>query len=176
MDVAEVDMPHLLRDQTGSIIFNAYPDTKYAVGVDQIDPVAASVDGANRYHVTMHFIYLHTELKVGMSGNVKITTAKRNNVLLIPERAILDDATGGAYVIVQDGTRYYRQRIVIGLQGSSGDTEVVSGLTGQETLVLNTDDASLQKLLNQSANSTSSQTPSANNQPSGTGSSSLIRK
>ena len=91
------------------------------------------------YDVTINFdVAEDSELRVGMSATVDIITDERNNVLLVPNRAITQGSQGNPIVkvMVNEEIKEIEERpVVIGISDGF-ETEIVSGLDEGETVVI----------------------------------------
>ena len=64
-----------------------------------------------------------------MTANITILTAKKEDVLTIPQRSVIKK-DGSSLVLVPDGKNKQKEtKIEIGLMGSDGNVEVVGGLS-----------------------------------------------
>ena len=100
-----------------------------------ITPQATVSSGVSTYPVTISIDTGGETLPAGLSASVRIVTAQRQDVLLVPNRAI--KAQGGARTVdVQqpDGTTATR-RVQVGLVGDQ-QTEIVSGLNAGDVVVV----------------------------------------
>lgn len=74
-------------------------------------------------------------LRAGMTADIDIQTDIRDDVVYVPTRSILTrDAT--PYVRVVAGGSYVERNVEVGLRGSDGFTEIVSGVDAGEEVVL----------------------------------------
>lgn len=97
--------------------------------VTSVDPAETVMEGVPTYKVTLQFDNPDTRIRSGMTANTEIITHEVDNVLTVPTRAIVDDAGKKTVRIVDDkGSTFSEIPVVIGLKGSSGTTEIVSGL------------------------------------------------
>jgi multidrug efflux pump subunit AcrA (membrane-fusion protein) len=71
-----------------------------------------------------------------MTANVDIETARRENVLSIPQRALIS-RDGKTYVAVPDGDNRREVEVQTGLKGSFGTVEVTGGLNEGDTIISN---------------------------------------
>jgi HlyD family secretion protein/macrolide-specific efflux system membrane fusion protein len=96
------------------------------------------VDGVVYYNVTVVFVGDAADVKLGMSANVDILTAQRQQVLVAPSRSIRSRASD-LYVQVPNAAGELDERTVtIGLRGEEGLVEVLSGLSeGDKVVTLN---------------------------------------
>lgn len=137
MYVSEIDVPKVQVTQSGSIELDAFRGTPMKLRVSEIDTAATDRDGVPKYKVTLDFVYTHTDLKIGMTGDANITTGTRDNVVTVPARAVLQDDQGRSYVRILTSDNKVEQRIVTtGLDGSNGEIEVDGVNEGENVIVL----------------------------------------
>lgn len=136
MYASEIDIPKVQLSQSGSIELDAYRGTHFKLRVSEMDRSATDKDGVSKYRVKLDFQYPHPELKIGMTGDAEIITGKRNAVIVVPRRAVLENDEGNYVRIVKaDGTVEERP-VTMGMEGATGDVEIVSGVQEGETVVV----------------------------------------
>ena len=113
-----------------------FPDQEFSGKVVSIDPAQVIVDGVVYYKVTIAFDNLTVQVKPGMTADVTIKVASRENVLTMPGSAITRQGGDKATVQVMDGNTSTEKEIQIGLQGSNDTVEVISGLSEGQTVLL----------------------------------------
>jgi multidrug efflux pump subunit AcrA (membrane-fusion protein) len=120
------------------ITLDALPDEEISGRVEAIAPTATSVDaGVVSYVVTVAIEPTDALLRSGMSANTTITTDRKENALLVPNRYIqIDRENGKMYVerLEEDGFTS-RVEIETGMRDEFS-SEVVAGLEEGDTLVL----------------------------------------
>ncbi len=137
IDVSEVDVPKLVLSSSGTIDLDAFPNVHYKVRLSEVDTSPTLVDGVSKYRAKLDFVFPHTELKIGMTGDVTILTGERKNVIAIPGRAVLTKATGEKSVrLLESNGTIKEQPVTTGMEGQSGDVEILSGLSGGETVIV----------------------------------------
>jgi len=137
MYVAEIDIPKVQLSQSGSIELDAFQGKKIPLRVSQIDPGATERDGVAKYLVTLDFLSLQENLRIGMSGDGEIYTDRREDVVMIPGRAVLHGEDGREMVRILMPTGEIEERpVVTGIDGADGEVEVVSGIEEGETVVI----------------------------------------
>lgn len=110
-----------------TVRLDAYGDTaSFTATVSKIDPAETIVEGIPTYKVTLS-IAADPRIRSGMTADINIVTAEKRNVLTVPTRALID-RKGQIFVRVGSGDMYVEAPIVIGLKGSNGNTEVISGI------------------------------------------------
>jgi multidrug efflux pump subunit AcrA (membrane-fusion protein) len=114
------------------------PDEEIAGYVEAIAPTASSADGGVvSYVVTVAIEPTDALLRPGMSANTTITTARKENGLIVPNRYIqIDRESGKMYIerLEEDGLTS-RVEIETGMRDELS-SEVVAGLEEGDTLVL----------------------------------------
>jgi len=135
MFLSEVDIPKIALTQSGSIELDAFPGTHYALRVSGVEPGPTKVEGVSKYRVSLNYVHPHEEFKIGMTGDAEIITGERKDVLLAPSRAIIQSNGSGATIRVLEGKTVVEKSVTIGMEGDT-DTEIVSGLTEGETVIV----------------------------------------
>lgn len=110
---------------------DAYPDKRFDATLSYINP---SVD-INRASVE---IKLKVDdppdyLRQDMTVSVDIATARRDDVVIVPARAV-NDAAAAPYVLKASGGRAVRQPVKLGLRGV-GFYEVIDGLVPGDRVI-----------------------------------------
>jgi HlyD family secretion protein len=128
--VDEIDLPSVTLGQPASITLDSLPDNPLAGQVTAIAPAPTSSGGSvTSYEVTVTLEDQNQQARMGMTANVAIETARRENVITLPAHLVLvDKVTGQTYVneLEPDG-QVVRTEVTLGLR--SGQTiEVLSGL------------------------------------------------
>jgi len=137
-DVPEVDISKVRLGNEADVTLDAYGnDSMFVAKVVKIEPAETVISGVIYYKVTLIFDKPDERLKSGMTANVVIKTARKEGVLAIPQRAIVEEG-GKKYVRVvekNDGQNYVKKEVAVGLSGTSGMVEVLSGLSEGETII-----------------------------------------
>ena len=123
----EADIAKIKIGNTAEVTLDAYPDVFFKATVTKIDPAETVIEGVATYKTTLQFSQNDSRIRSGMTANTDIEGEKREDVLVIPARAI-KQKEGKKIVEILDGEVTRDVEIETGLRGSSGDIEVVSGL------------------------------------------------
>lgn len=135
VEVDEIDIPGVKLGQGVIIDVDALPALELEGKVIFISPVAKEEAGVVLYEVSIGFdVPQGSGLRVGMSAEADIVIKERNNVLLVPDRAIKQDSEGNSVVEVMVGKEVQERPVVIGISDGF-DTEIVSGLNEGEVVV-----------------------------------------
>lgn len=138
VDIPESDIAKILIGQEVEITLDAFgPDQKFMGQVVFVDPAETKIQDVVYYKVTVQFSdQAAIGVKPGMTANVTIYTAKKDQVLVIPSRAV-KSRDGEKYVtILIDAKKNITtdKTVVVGLKGNEG-IEIVSGLQAGEEVV-----------------------------------------
>jgi RND family efflux transporter MFP subunit len=138
-DVPESDIINVKVGQKAQVTFDAFPASDVLdATVTEIDPASTVIQDVVYYQVKLSFAKPDPRLKVGMSTNVDINTAEKDNVISVPQRAVNTDSNGQSYVnILEDAKTGSLKKVYVttGLQGDEGMVEITSGLSGGENVV-----------------------------------------
>jgi len=127
--VPEADISKIKLNNTAKTTLDAYgSDIVFETMVIKIDPAATVIDGVPTYKVTLKFVNQDERIRSGMTANLDILTAEKENVLTIPARAVYT-RDGGRYVkIVNVDDSLTEVKVEMGLRGYNGFVEIISGL------------------------------------------------
>lgn len=144
--ISEVDIAEVSVGDEATVHFDAYDDDYFQAQVTKVSPNASLVDGVRVFEVTLMFEDGNEKIRDGLSADIDITTAVRENVLAVPTRSIYEDKQGRFVRVVNADESLSLVRIETGLRGSDGKTEVLSGLFGGETIITFASDDALAQL------------------------------
>jgi multidrug efflux pump subunit AcrA (membrane-fusion protein) len=114
--------------------YGAYTD--FPAKVISIDPAETVLQGVPTYKVTLVFVNPDSRIRSGMTDNLEILTHSAQNVLEIPYRAVTQTATGTIVRLVSaDAKSYSSVPVTVGLKGSDGNIQIVSGLNPGDKVV-----------------------------------------
>lgn len=133
--VSEANVANLKLGQSVDYTFDALgPDRHFNGKILTIDPASTVISGVVDYLVKADFPEI-PEVKPGMTANMTIMVATRDNVLVIPINAVINQE-GKSYVRVINNTQtksYEQKPVETGLSADGGLIEITSGLSeGQE--------------------------------------------
>jgi multidrug efflux pump subunit AcrA (membrane-fusion protein) len=141
-----MDIANIAEGQAVTIELDALPDQKLAGSVAKIAPIArtGSTTGTT-YDVRIDLEPTSLPLRSGMSATANITSSAREDVLLVPNRAVRRDReTGKTFVERLVGNTPGSVEIRLGLRDEQ-QSEVRAGLNEGDQIAIR-DVSSLQKL------------------------------
>lgn len=137
--VPESDITKVTIGMGAKITFDAFlADEISDAEVTEINPASTVVQDVVSYVVKFRLKNADTRLKEGMTANIDIEAAKRENVLTVPFRALTKEG-GKMYAEVKqsDGT-FVKTEVTTGLEGDDGTIEIKSGLKEGDEVTLGT--------------------------------------
>jgi membrane fusion protein, macrolide-specific efflux system len=137
--VPESDIAKVTMDMRAQITFDALsPDEIFDAEVVEIALSSTTVQDVVSYIVKFHLAKTDDRLKDGMTANIDIETAKKENVLLLPFRALVKEG-GKTYAEVKRGENQLEKvEVATVLEGDEGLVEIKSGLKEGDEIVIST--------------------------------------
>lgn len=140
VDISESDIAKVKVQDTATITLDALgEDMKFRATVASIEPAETKVSGVVYYKTTL-VLENHeqiAEVRPGMTANVEILTDSKENVLVIPQRAIMEQDGKKTVRVVTDAKKgkFETKEVTTGLKGDNGEIEIMSGLQENEEIV-----------------------------------------
>lgn len=134
-DVDEIDVGKVGAGQAVTVTLDAYPGVKMPGKIDELAPGATQKQGSTVYQATVSFTAPQgVTPREGMAANVDITAQRKDNVLLLPNRAF-ETVGNRQYVTLSENGTTRKIEVETGLSNNT-DTEVLSGLHEGQVVVL----------------------------------------
>lgn len=134
--VPESDVVKIKLGQHAKITFDALSDEDVFDGeIIEINPASTTIQDVVYYNIKLKLNSNDARMKPGMSVNIDIATAEKNDVVIIPMRAIKTENNKKYVEVLQADNTTKKVFIETGLQGDEGMIEVKSGLNGGEKVV-----------------------------------------
>jgi RND family efflux transporter MFP subunit len=127
----QVDVVKVKKDLAATVTFDAVPGRTFDASIDNVDPIAVQQSGVVSYNVNVK-LPNPADLNIlsGMTATVQIETARKDNVLAVPNLALHSQAARKT-VQLPDGTSVPVQTGVTDGQY----TEITSGLQAGQSIV-----------------------------------------
>ncbi|MCP6717922.1 MAG: efflux RND transporter periplasmic adaptor subunit [Patescibacteria group bacterium] len=135
VDIYEEDVTKMDIGNPVNITLVAFSEQVLTGKVISIDPAEKIIDGVVYYEVSVSLDNPLEGVKPGMTADLVIRTAFKENVLTVPKRAV-KKKNGKTIVRVLENTIITEREIEIGLKGTNDVTEIVSGLEQGEQVIL----------------------------------------
>lgn len=136
VDVSEADITKVAVNDRTEITLDAFgEDVKFAGLVNFIEPAETVIQDVIYYKVKINFDGKDKDVKSGMTANVNITTAEKDNILIMPSRAVIEKNGSGKFARLLVAEQIKEAPITIGLRGDNGLVEILSGLNEGDVVV-----------------------------------------
>jgi HlyD family secretion protein len=142
LNVDEVDVGLLSVGQPALVTLEAWPDAEIAAEIASIAPSATdSDDGIVSFDVTLRLEDTDLPILVGMTADARLITAEHDNVLLVPNAAIMADRQAGTYTVNLVTGESNEERVIeqvpvtVGLRDDDY-TEITGGLDEGDRVAL----------------------------------------
>jgi HlyD family secretion protein len=130
----EADAGALATGQTAVVTLADRVGEEFTAKVAQVDPVGTDDGTLVTYGVLLSFLKQPSDLLVGQSASVEITTGSVAEVLRVPSTAVHDVTGDRGTVLLSDGGGTAKHEVRVGLRGGQY-TQIVSGLTAGQMVV-----------------------------------------
>jgi len=118
--------------QVASLQFDALPGLSQEAVVSRISPTVDPATGTFRVQLSMNAP--QHGIAAGMFSRVQIAVERHDNVMLLPQTAIIHEDTDTVVYVVTDGEA--RRRVIQTGISDAGMTEILAGLESHETVIL----------------------------------------
>jgi RND family efflux transporter MFP subunit len=132
--VAEVDIAKIKSGATAQMTLDALTGKTYTARVSAVGPVGAVTQGVVNYPVVLTITNADDAIKPGMTSNLSIIVESRENVLIVPTRAVRTQGNQRT-VTVMVGDKPTSVPVRTGL-ASDSSIEIVSGLNEGDVIVI----------------------------------------
>ncbi len=143
VDIAESDITKLKVGDKAKIELDAFgSDQSFFGTVTFVDPAQTTIQDVIYYKTTISFDEAAQieQIKPGMTADVTITTATKDGVLYVPQRAVKItqstlDTVAEKYVDVLVNGVSEKRTVSVGLRGDNGLVEILSGLNEGDQVI-----------------------------------------
>ncbi len=134
-NVPEADIAKIKIGNEASLTLDAYgEDILFPAKIIEIEPAETIIEGIATYKVIFEFEEEGKEIKSGMTANIDVFAARKEKVLVIPQRALIS-RDGKKFVRVLEGESIEEVEVETGLRGSDGTVEITKGLEKQDKVI-----------------------------------------
>lgn len=135
-NVPEADIAKVKIGDTAKVELDAYgSDEQFSGAVTSIDPAERLIEGVATYNVTLAIADPEGRVRSGMTADIDILTAAKDDVVVVPGRAIYEK-DGVKTLRIYDGVSVKEVPVVIGLRGSSGNVEILEGVSEGDKVII----------------------------------------
>jgi HlyD family secretion protein len=133
--VSEVAAATLSAGQTAEVTLDAYGTGRlFPAIVASVDRSPSTSTNGSGYKVTLQFTQNDPAVDVGMGANVTIVAARKDNVLVIPLNAVIQN-NNDTFVLVPSPKGPVERPVTLGIESTS-TVEIISGLSSGDTYLI----------------------------------------
>lgn len=133
-DIPETDISKVNIDDPVVITLDAIQEETFLGQIIEVDSGKTIIDGVVYYKIKILFEGDEHKMKSGMSGETTIQTDKKENVLYVPQRAVVSK-DGKKIVRTLDDEKIIEKEVITGLKGNNGEVEILSGLKEGDAII-----------------------------------------
>ncbi len=135
-NIPESDIVKIVLGDKAKVTFDALnPDDIFSGEVVQIDTDATVIQDVVYYRIKLRLDNFDKRLKPGMNANIDIMTARKDDVMKIPSRAIKNENNKKYVEVLKDENQIEKIFVQTGLEGDEGMVEILAGLKGDEKVI-----------------------------------------
>jgi HlyD family secretion protein len=134
--VAETNLPKVQDGQAVEFIFNAISGKTFHGKVVKVAQVGTSSQGVVNFGVTVEITDADKNVRLGMAATVNLITASKQNVLLVPSRAITTSGTQKTVNVLYEGNQISLP-VTVGMTNGTLAEITGGGLKEGDVVVLN---------------------------------------
>jgi len=128
-NIPETDITKVKIGDTAKITLDAFgSDVIFDATVIAIDPAETIIEGVATYKTTFQFSKEDVGIKAGMTANIDILTEERDNVIVLPQRAVVSQNSEKIVKVLGKNGSINDVQVEIGLKGSDGNVEITKGI------------------------------------------------
>jgi len=136
VEVPESDIAQIMVGQKAKVSLDALDDKDLIAQVTEVSQSSTEIQEVVYFKVKLNLDKTDKRLKDGMSADVDILIAEKNNVLAVADQAIKEEA-GKKYVEIEKADGQLKKVFIeIGLRGDEGKTEIISGLQVGDRVII----------------------------------------
>jgi len=133
--IPEIDIGKVKLSDSAEVVLDAYEGVEFTAFVSSINLAETLIEGVSTYKTILQFKEGDERIKPGMTANVDILTAKKENVFLVPQRAVVSKNGSSFLKKVMPDNSFVEVEVEIGLKGSDGNIEIVSGISQGDKII-----------------------------------------
>src|SRR3989339_206567 len=134
-NITEVDISKVKIGNKAEVELDAYGnDESFEAVVVSIDPAEEVIEGVATYKTVLQFLDAGDKIKSGMSADLEIMTNMKENIIAIPQRAVIYKNGDRIVKIIVNGEIIERE-VETGVKGSDGKIEILSGINEGDTVI-----------------------------------------
>lgn len=134
-NMPEIDITKIEVGQKAKVVLDTFgQDQTFSAQVSKIDPAETIIEGISTYKTTLQFSKDYQDLKTGMTGDIDILTAQKENIIVLSRRAIIKQDNQNIVRLLKK-EEIKKVPVKLGLQDSQGNVEIIKGVTEGDKII-----------------------------------------
>ncbi len=134
--VVEADIANLEIGDAATLSLDAYgEDEIFRATVIKIDPAAELLEGVANYKTTLQLEEKDSRIRPGMTADLDIVTAERENIIVIPQRTVIFKNGLKTVRVLIDENLVKEIEVETGITGNRGYIEIISGIEEGDVVI-----------------------------------------
>jgi len=126
-NISEIHIGKVNAGNPVSVTFDAFSGEEFSGEVSYVEPGDVVIDGVVNYKIRVNLANSDPRIKSGLTANLKIQTAKKENVLAMPLYAVSKEGDRN-FVNKITGKNVQKIPVTLGITGNDGFVEILGGL------------------------------------------------
>src|SRR3989344_2210293 len=137
VNIPEADINKISTSSKAIVIFDSYgEDSEFEAEVTSIEQKETKIEGVATYKSVLRLVTTNALLRSGISADIKFITARKEDTLIVPQRAIIRKGGDRFVRVLNAKSESEEKKVKIGITGSNGFVEVIEGLKEGERIVI----------------------------------------
>lgn len=132
--IPETDIGKVKQGNIARITIDAYPGETFEAKVVYVSPTETLLETLATYRAVLHFNQKYEQLRPGLTADMEVTTALREQVVAVPQRAVITKSNQ-RFVRIKEGENIIEKEVTTGIRGVDGMIEVRTGLDAGQIVV-----------------------------------------
>jgi HlyD family secretion protein len=133
--IPEADIGKITVGEKVNMTLDAFQGETFSGTIFFVDPAETIQNGVVDYKIKVGFDTPDPRIKSGLTANLSIQTKKKDNALILPLYAIIQNDQGAYVKELVDGVPAQKS-VTLGIQDQSGNVEVVSGVDEDDQVLV----------------------------------------
>ncbi|MFA5886527.1 MAG: efflux RND transporter periplasmic adaptor subunit [Patescibacteria group bacterium] len=140
VDISESDISKIKLQDPVAITFDAFGEVRQFKGqIYFIEPASTVIQGVIYYKVKILLVDSPenlVDIKAGMTANTTIMTNKKEDIFMVPARAVIDKNGAGKFIRLLENGQVREISVVVGISGNDGLLEIKGdGLSAGQAVI-----------------------------------------
>jgi len=136
-NVPEINIGRVMNGNSAIVRFDAFSSEAFLGKVVYIEPAETLIEGVVNYKIKVLLDKSDPRVRSGLTADIDIITLSKEKVIKVPGFALEEQSEGIFFARVKNGRGVELIPVEIGLRGSNGEVEILSGLSeGNEVMAM----------------------------------------